>query len=111
MKRRLSGFLAAVLTVSMFTSPSVLCADSRSAQVLSEETLQYYEDWKDTYLKTDLYVSGEVQYYVFYGDETYEEAHSTVEVTVSEAHGYGILIAALMADYDSEAQDSPSRMM
>ena len=86
-------------------SPSVLCADSRSAQELSEETLQYYEDWKDTYLKTDPYVSGEVQYYVFYGDETYEEAHSTVEVTVSEAHGYGMLIAALMADYDSEAQD------
>ncbi|MCR4646046.1 MAG: hypothetical protein K5695_11690 [Oscillospiraceae bacterium] len=104
MKRRIAAILsAAALAVPMLICPTD--AQAYSVQPLSAETLHYYEEWKDTYLKTDPYVSGEPQYYVFYGDESYEEAHTTVEVTVSEAHGYGMLIAALMADYDSEAQE------
>ncbi len=52
---------------------------------------------KAAYLRKDPYVSYEDRYYVFYGEKEYAQAHSTVEVTVSEAHGYGMLIAALMS--------------
>ena len=76
-----------------------------SAQTLSSDTTQYYSDWKETYLRRNPYVKDETQYYVFYGEKEYAQAHATVEVTVSEAHGYGMLIAALMSDYDSEAKN------
>ena len=76
-----------------------------SAQTLTNDTKHYYEDWKETYLRQNPYVKDETQYYVFYGNKEYAEAHSTVEVTVSEAHGYGMLIAALMSDYDNDAKD------
>ena len=75
-----------------------------SAQTLTNDTQKYYADWKETYLRKNPYVKDEEQYYVFYGEQTYEQAHSEVEVTVSEAHGYGMLIAALMAGCDSEAK-------
>lgn len=74
-----------------------------SAQTLTQETQNYYASWKETYLRKNPYIAGENQYYVFYGEQTYEEAQETVPVTVSEAHGYGMLIAALMSEYDSEA--------
>ena len=74
-----------------------------SAQTLSSDTTQYYSDWKETYLRRNPYVKDETQYYVFYGEQTYEEAQETVPVTVSEAHGYGMLITAMMSDYDSGA--------
>ena len=70
---------------------------------LSEETISYYAEWKETYLRKNPYVKDEDQYYVFYGEETYAQAQETVPVTVSEAHGYGMLIEVMMADYDSEA--------
>ena len=76
-----------------------------SAQTLTDETRQYYNDWKETYLRKNPYVKDETQYYVFYGEQDYTQAHSTVEATVSEAHGYGMLISAMMSDYDSEAKE------
>ena len=75
-----------------------------SAQTLTSDTQKYYADWKEAYLRKNPYVRDEEQYYVFYGEQTYEQAHSEVEVTVSEAHGYGMLTAVLMAEYDREAK-------
>ena len=76
-----------------------------TAQTLPDDTQQYYREWKETFLRKNPYVKNEEQYYVFYGEQTYEQAQSTVEVTVSEAHGYGMLIAVMMSDYDSDAKD------
>ena len=52
----------------------------------------------------DLYTADEIRYYVYYSEDTYTGG-DPVPVTVSEAHGYGMLIAVSMADYDSEAKD------
>jgi len=100
MKKKLLALLGCVLLLNMIRIPL-----PASAQTLTNDTKQYYEDWKETYLRQNPYVKDETQYYVFYGEKEYSEAHSTVEVTVSEAHGYGMLIAALMSDYDDEAKD------
>ena len=100
MKKKLFALLGCVLLLNMSSIPI-----SASAQTFTNDTIQYYEDWKETYLRQNPYVKNETQYYVFYGEKEYAEAHSTVEVTVSEAHGYGMLIAALMSDYDNEAKD------
>ena len=58
-----------------------------------KETLDFYDYWKNKYLIQNPYTTNETQYYVFYGDQTYEQAGYEVPVTVSEAHGYGMLIA------------------
>lgn len=76
-----------------------------AAQTLTAETLDYYTAWKETYLRKNPYVTDEDQYYVFYGEQTYAQAQETVPVTVSEAHGYGMLIAAMMSGYDPDAKD------
>ncbi|MBP0967042.1 MAG: hypothetical protein J5722_05385, partial [Oscillospiraceae bacterium] len=76
-----------------------------SAKDVTTDTQQYYTAWKAAYLRKNPYVKDEDQYYVFYGEHTYEQAKETVPVTVSEAHGYGMLIEVMMSDYDSEAHE------
>ena len=100
MKKKLTALLGCMLLMN-----AINIEIPASAQTLSSDTKQYYSEWKETYLRKNPYVKDETQYYVFYGEREYAEAHATVEVTVSEAHGYGMLIAALMADCDSEAKD------
>ncbi|MBR3269138.1 MAG: right-handed parallel beta-helix repeat-containing protein [Oscillospiraceae bacterium] len=92
--------LALTLSANVFP---VHCAAERT-DTLADETQTYYADWKSTYLRKNPYTAEE-QYYVFYGEQTYAEAKKTVPVTVSEAHGYGMLIAALMSEYDSDAHE------
>ena len=72
---------------------------------LTDDTVSFYQQWKDKYLVRDNYVTDEIQYYVYYGDEKYNGGNYSVPVTVSEAHGYGMLIMASMADYDENAKD------
>ena len=75
-----------------------------SAETLTADTQNYYTAWKETYLRKNPYTVEE-QYYVFYGEQTYTQANTAVPVTVSEAHGYGMLLAALMSEYDNEAHE------
>ncbi len=100
LKSIISLCLAAMLSYNIQNAPSVYAAQNE----LSSETVGYYDHWKEKYLVQNPY-SDDTQYYVFYGDETYDEAGYTVPVTVSEAHGYGMLITASMAPYDSNAQE------
>lgn len=53
----------------------------------------YYDDWKAAYLRQGC---GAGRWYVEY--------QPSGELTVSEAHGYGMLIAALMAGHDPQAR-------
>ena len=71
---------------------------------LTSDTIDFYNKWKEKYLVTDKYVSDEVQYYVYYSEVRYNGGNSSVPVTVSEAHGYGMLITASMAEYDENAK-------
>ncbi len=79
--------------------------DETPADTISEETLDYYEKWKSKYLVTNPYATDETQYFIMYGDGLYSEVGYENAVTVSEAHGYGMLIFVSLADYDSEAKD------
>lgn len=97
--------LSSVASFSSVFNFTVAAEPSANAsEKLTGETTNFYKQWKDKYLVKNNYVTDEDQYYVFYGEKTYEEAQQTVEVTVSEAHGYGMLIAASMSDYDSDAK-------
>ncbi|WP_163856069.1 glycosyl hydrolase family 8 [Paenibacillus elgii] len=58
-----------------------------------------YKEWKAKYLKRNPY--DPTQYYVWYADGDW---FKDGEITVSEAHGYGMLITALMAGHDPEAK-------
>ncbi|MBO0798974.1 MAG: chitosanase [Blastocatellia bacterium] len=61
----------------------------------------YYDYWKKTYVKQSNGITPDGGYFVF----TKGTGGSGNEVTTSEAHGYGMIIFALMAGYDSRAQE------
>lgn len=106
-KKKISAVVA-VLTVVMICSAG---CDSASDEVheqtadFTKDTTDFYETWKDRYLLKNPYVTDEAQYYVWYSGETFEQNNSETAVTVSEAHGYGMLITASMAEYDSNAKE------
>lgn len=58
-----------------------------------------YDEWKAKYLKFNPYNPEE--YYVWYSDGDW---FTDNEITVSEAHGYGMMLLALMAGHDPEAK-------
>ncbi|RUT46095.1 licheninase [Paenibacillus anaericanus] len=58
-----------------------------------------YNEWKSKYLKQNPYNND--QYYVWYADGDWFEEN---EITVSEAHGYGMLITSMMAGHDPDAK-------
>jgi endo-1,4-beta-D-glucanase Y len=67
---------------------------------INNSIISYYEYWKNTYVKQSNGVTPGGGYYVF----TRGTGGSGNEITTSEAHGYGMIIFALMAGYDSEAR-------
>lgn len=91
------AFLTAFAALSGCTNSYAI---QHSTQGLSEETVSFYADWKDKYLVQNPYVTKHSEYYVWYNEDEPDSA-----VTVSEAHGYGMLIAACMAEYDSDAKE------
>ncbi len=102
--------ISVIAAISIIVTCALPCEDisdvnAATTGTLSEETLDFYDYWKDKYLVENPYVKDETQYYVFYGDKTYSQAGYEVPVTVSEAHGYGMLITASMADYDDQAKE------
>ncbi|WP_233711633.1 glycosyl hydrolase family 8 [Lederbergia citrisecunda] len=61
-----------------------------------------YDEWKERYLKQNPYDKD--QYYVFYNHNGESTTDPREAITVSEAHGYGMLITALMAGHDPDAK-------
>ncbi|MDE6797485.1 MAG: hypothetical protein K2J36_05690 [Ruminococcus sp.] len=98
--KKLPAFILSAVMIQSIMPVSV-SAENR----LSADTLNFYNYWKQKYLVQDNYVTHETQYYVYYADEKYTGGNTSVAVTVSEAHGYGMLITASMADYDENAKD------
>ncbi|MBO0859538.1 MAG: chitosanase [Chloracidobacterium sp.] len=60
----------------------------------------YYAYWKKTYIRQSNGVTPGGGYYVFMKGT----GGSGDEITTSEAHGYGMIILALMAGYDAQAK-------
>lgn len=105
--KRFKKITALIITATVIISSFAYStyAIEGNAGTLSKESINFYDYWKEKYLAQNPYITGEKQYYVFYGEQTYAEAGYEVPVTVSEAHGYGMLIAAAMAEFDNEAKE------
>lgn len=88
----------------LFFSPYISASAFSQTDSTSQDTQSFYDYWKDRYVFKDPYVTGDAQYFVYYSEEKYSGSEP-VAVTVSEAHGYGMLITACMAQYDNEAKD------
>lgn len=95
------SFAIALLSIPFMESTYLY---SENNQNITDETLEFYDYWKDKYIVKDKYADIP-QYYVWYSDTPYSDNNTGTEVTVSEAHGYGMLITASMAEYDSNAKD------
>ena len=104
----IKNFCTIMLSASVFSFSCIPISTCHGADLqekrISEDTLGFYETWKEKYLAQDDYVTDEAQYYVYYGEEKYSGGNYSVPVTVSEAHGYGMLIMASMAEYDEKAK-------
>jgi endo-1,4-beta-D-glucanase Y len=59
---------------------------------LDDQTGTFYREWKDEYLKNDCNAD---EYYIYSGDDA---------LTISEAHGYGMMIMCFMAGYEGKAK-------
>lgn len=73
----------------------------KTQKQLDETVARLYEEWKKKYVKANPYDAS--QYYVWYSDGDWFE-EDDISITVSEAHGYGMLITALLAGQDPEAK-------
>lgn len=67
---------------------------------------EFYTVWKSKYVVKNPYAKGAEQYYIWYSKENFHKNQSgnPVPVTVSEAHGFGMVIMVYMADYDKDAK-------
>jgi endo-1,4-beta-D-glucanase Y len=79
-------------------TPGSLKPNHYSQNELDQAVKDYYESWKRTYLRQ---ACGEGRYIIYTGYATNGDEHT---LTHSEAHGYGMVITALMAGYDPQAQ-------
>lgn len=93
------GFALASLPIAGST-----CVQAEDTNGLTSETVEFYNYWKEKYIVNNKYTDSN-QYYVWYSDTPYSDNTTGVEVTVSEAHGYGMLITAAMAEYDDDAKE------
>lgn len=71
--------------------------NSQSTQSQNESVKDFYDYWKDKYLRQSATIAG--GYYV-HGADTDGHGKGT-----SESHGYGMLITVLMAGYNHKAKD------
>ena len=81
-------------------APGSILPNHRSQAQLDDDARAFYDYWKESYLidvgKTN---AGDPLYRVAFGKES-----PTREKTVSEGQGYGMMITALMAGHDPDAQ-------
>ena len=75
-------------------------APSGGAAALDQATASFYDAWKAKYLVAGC---GTGRYYVNVGADA-GGGKSSASITVSEGHGYGMVITALMAGHDPDAQ-------
>lgn len=104
-KRTYAIIMSVCMACAVFPKAEASLIQSSQTDDFSQETTDFYEQWKSQYLLKNTYVTDEDQYYVWYSGEKYSDNQTATPVTVSEAHGYGMLITASMADYDSQAKD------
>ncbi len=78
-------------------APGSIRPNHRSQAQLDDDVRAAYDHWKDNYLREAGTADGHQLYRVSYGSDNPDR-------TVSEGQGYGMIIVALMAGHDSDAQ-------
>ncbi len=79
-------------------APNTIIPNHVSPAEMAQEVESFYDDWKTARLRDDC---GGGSYYVYMGEATGGSADT---ISTSEGHGYGMIITALMAGYDPQAQ-------
>jgi endo-1,4-beta-D-glucanase Y len=82
------------------TYPGCIKPDNVTQSEMDNSVKSYYDYWKKTYIRQSNGVTPGGGYYVFMKGT----GGSGDEITTSEAHGYGMIIFALIAGYDSQAK-------
>jgi endo-1,4-beta-D-glucanase Y len=82
------------------TYPGCIKPNNVSQTDMNNSVKSYYDYWKNTYVRQSNGVTPGGGYYVFMKGT----GGSGNEITTSEAHGYGMIIFALIAGYDSQAK-------
>jgi hypothetical protein len=83
--------------------PGTIIPTNRQPNQMRDDVIGFYNIYKSTYLRTE-------------GNQSYIKATGTGNasspnnITISEAHGYGMIIFALMAGHDPEAKAIFDRM-
>jgi hypothetical protein len=75
--------------------PGTILPDHISQEVMDDSVRSFYRQWKEHYIRTGC---DSTEKYVWF------EGTSGNNICVSEGQGYGMMIVALMAGYDPEAQ-------
>ncbi|WP_157282751.1 glycosyl hydrolase family 8 [Paenibacillus assamensis] len=75
---------------------------SVSQSKLDQEVRRLYNEWKAKYVKAHPYKSG--RYFVHYNQNGESTKDPLDAVTVSEAHGYGMIATAYLAGHDADAK-------
>jgi endo-1,4-beta-D-glucanase Y len=82
------------------TYPGCIKPNNVTQTDMNNSVQSHYDHWKNTYVKQSNGVTPGGGYYV----SMKGTGGSGDEITTSEAHGYGMIIFALMAGYDSQAK-------
>lgn len=83
--------------------PGSIGPDHLSQADMDQQLATFYKAWKAIYLSDEC---GSGRYFVKVNADHKPVGGDTAPgtITVSEAHGYGMLISVMMADYDTDAQ-------
>ena len=92
--KKIITVIMAVASVAFSLSP----VNSAEVESYCNDMTSFYSIWKEKYIVKDEYVTNQEQFYVWYSEERYNGDNVSVPVTVSEAHGYGMLITASMSE-------------
>lgn len=98
--KKIITVIMAVASVAFSLSP----VNSAEVESYCNDMTSFYNIWKEKYVVKDEYVTNQEQFYVWYSEERYNGDNVSVPVTVSEAHGYGMLITASMSEYDEQSK-------
>jgi endo-1,4-beta-D-glucanase Y len=82
------------------TYPGAIKPNNVTQEDMNNSVKSYYDYWKKTYVRQSNGVTPGGGYYVFMKGT----GGSGNEITTSEAHGYGMIIFALVAGYDPHAK-------
>src|SRR5215470_16972487 len=82
------------------TYPGCIKPNNITQTDMNNSVKSHYDNWKKTYVRQSNGVTPGGGYYVFMKGT----GGSGNEITTSEAHGYGMIIFALIAGYDSQAK-------